>query len=151
VTREYSNEIELPADRQAVWRALTDAEELSRWLVESATVEPREGGTYHLSFDEVLELRARIEAWEPGRRLRLATELPLPGQGPIIQEYTLEGRGSVTTMRLMFDTSLSMSDAWKRTIGPTGLGAVLEGRVLGVVKDFGLIAQIRSLTMLSSL
>jgi uncharacterized protein YndB with AHSA1/START domain len=101
VTREYANEIELHADREAVWRALTDDEEMSRWLVEPATGEPREGGAYRVSFDDGLELQSQIEAWDPARRLRLATELPLPGEGPTIQEYTFEDRGSVTRVRVV--------------------------------------------------
>ena len=75
MTRTYTNEIELHADREAVWRALTDAEELSRWLVESATAEPREGGTYRLLFDDGLELRSRIEEWD-GIRVEVCSRRP---------------------------------------------------------------------------
>jgi len=95
VSREYTREIKLGAEQAGVWAALTDAEELSRWLVEVAHVEPKIGGAYSLNFGDGVELPSRIEAWEPGRRLRLS------GPGPIIQEYTLESDGDATTLRVL--------------------------------------------------
>ena len=44
-TRTQQHEIVIDAPLEAVWKAITDAEELTRWFVEEASVEPGVGGT----------------------------------------------------------------------------------------------------------
>jgi uncharacterized protein YndB with AHSA1/START domain len=43
VSREHAQEIEIRAPASAVWKALTAAEELTRWLAESAHVDSATG------------------------------------------------------------------------------------------------------------
>jgi uncharacterized protein YndB with AHSA1/START domain len=113
VSREHETEIEIRAPRDAVWRALTDADELAKWFVDSARIEPREGGAYWRSFGEGLEAEARIEAWEPERRLRLVNPPVAQPDAPekvwhlereaepMVEEYFLQARGEVTVLRVV--------------------------------------------------
>src|SRR5689334_14016537 len=68
--RALEDRIVLDASVEAVWRALTDAEELMRWFPLQATVEPGVGGTITLSWGESGAGGATIAIWEPNRRLR---------------------------------------------------------------------------------
>ena len=62
-TRTQQHEIVIDAPIEAVWKAISDAEELTRWFVEEANVEPGVGGTIEISWggDEKGE--------EPNRRM----------------------------------------------------------------------------------
>jgi len=42
----YERSVELPERPERVWRALTDAAELTRWFAEGADVDARAGGRY---------------------------------------------------------------------------------------------------------
>ncbi|HSR43367.1 MAG TPA: SRPBCC domain-containing protein [Longimicrobiales bacterium] len=64
---EIVREIDAPAE--AVWRALSDAEELRRWFPLDARVEPRPQGSIWPSWGPGCETEAPLHAWEPGRRL----------------------------------------------------------------------------------
>jgi uncharacterized protein YndB with AHSA1/START domain len=113
MSRQHETEIEIRAPREAVWRVLSDADELAKWFVDEARIEPREGGTYWRSFGEGLGSEARIDAWEPERRLRLvnapAPEPDAPEKvwhlkreaEPMVEEYFVETRGEVTVLRIV--------------------------------------------------
>ena len=114
ITRSHEHEIEIDAPIEAVWKAITEAEEITNWFAEAARVTPGEGGTYWVSWGEGQEGASRIDVWEPPRRLRTSH---LPSQGgfdpekgcstpvepetSIIVEYTLETRGGKTLLRLV--------------------------------------------------
>jgi uncharacterized protein YndB with AHSA1/START domain len=100
--RRVKKEIEISAAPEAIWKALTDAEELARWFPLSAKVTPGAGGKILLSWGPGCEGEARIDAWEPGRRLRTVegqagSEEP---KGSII-EWSIEKRGGKTLVRLV--------------------------------------------------
>jgi uncharacterized protein YndB with AHSA1/START domain len=113
-TRAFEMSLALEASREDVWRALTEAEELVRWFPMGARVTPGEGGTMVWSWGEGWEWETRIDAWEPGRLLRLIQEdarpydtqgRPLPpGQAEparIVMEFTLETHQGKTRLRLV--------------------------------------------------
>ena len=79
-TRSQEHTIEIDAPLEAVWKALTEGEELMRWYVQEAEVVPGKGGDIWVSFGEGMAGRSHIEVWEPGRHLRLS-HLPAPGGG----------------------------------------------------------------------
>jgi uncharacterized protein YndB with AHSA1/START domain len=106
-TRVQEHEVVVDAPIESVWKAITDAEELTRWFVEEATVEPGVGGTIAVSWGGAEKGKSRIEVWEPNHKLRLAlmpfkvgTAAEDP-QTPIINEYTLERRDGKTVLRLV--------------------------------------------------
>src|SRR5690242_7866721 len=101
VSREDEQEINIQASAEAIWRALTDADELKRWLVESAHVEPTVGGVYRLVFGDGLETDFRIATWQPGERLRLVSQMPTSAAEPVVEEYILEKSGSNIILRVV--------------------------------------------------
>jgi uncharacterized protein YndB with AHSA1/START domain len=82
---------EIAAPPETVWRALTEAQELSRWFAIEARVEPGEGGKIWLSWGEPVVAEWEIESWEPGRHLRAIEVRPLGAK--------LERPGTVTMTR----------------------------------------------------
>jgi len=94
------------ADADAVWRALTEGEELKRWFPLDARVTPGEGGAVWLSWGEGADWEAPIEIWEPGRHLR--TVDPPPGR--LAVDYFIEARGGETVLRIVH--SGFGADAW---------------------------------------
>jgi uncharacterized protein YndB with AHSA1/START domain len=104
-TRKQEHEIVIDAPIEAVWKAITNAEELTRWFVEAAKVEPGVGGRIWISWGGAEEGESRIEVWEPNQKLRLALK-PIemgtakPGNA-MINEYTLERRDGKTVLRFV--------------------------------------------------
>ena len=113
-TRAFRMSLDIEAPADAVWRALTDAEELARWFPNSARVTPGAGGAMVWSWDKMWDWETRIDAWEPGRLLRLVQhdarpydiqgrQLP-PGEvepASIAIEFTLETQQGKTRLRLV--------------------------------------------------
>ena len=107
-TRTIVKEIEIAAPVNAVWKALTDSQELARWFPLDARVKPGLGGSVFLSWGPDCEGEARITAWEPGHRL--ATEDP---SGAVTVEWTIEARGGKTLVRVVnsgFTTGTAAED-----------------------------------------
>src|ERR1051325_8250167 len=77
-TRSIECEIEIDAPIEEVWKALTEAEGLTRWLCDEARVTPGVGGSHWVSWGEGQAGESICEAWEPGRLLRMRN---LPGEG----------------------------------------------------------------------
>jgi uncharacterized protein YndB with AHSA1/START domain len=106
-TRKQEHEIVIDAPAESVWKAITDAEELTRWFVEAATVEPGVGGTFRISWGGAEEGASTIQVWEPNRRLRVVLApfdmgpAKYDGTTPIIDEYTIERRDGKTVLRLV--------------------------------------------------
>lgn len=101
--RTIELEIEIDADPETVWTAISDAEQLRRWFPLDADVEPGEGGSITLSWGPDTEGTAPIDLWEPGRRLRWV-EVEGEQDGEPIRvavDFTIEGRGGTTRLRLV--------------------------------------------------
>ena len=109
-------EVDLDAPPDAVWRAWTDAGELSRWFPVTAEVEPGEGGSIFLSWGPGVEGRAPITGWEPGRRLQWTEQMPPAEEGGepvrIAVEVTIEAReGGRSRLRLV-QSGFGEGDMW---------------------------------------
>ncbi len=136
--RSFETTLVLDATVEEVWRALTDAQELTNWFPLEARITPGVGGNVFLSWGSAWQGDSRIEIWEPGRRLRTVSRretaydldgVPVAPQeghaGPveIAVEYHLESRGQKTVLRLVhsgfgsdasWDDELdSISKGWK--------------------------------------
>jgi uncharacterized protein YndB with AHSA1/START domain len=114
-TREQEHSIEIDAPPEAVWRAITEAEEVIRWYVQSAEIDPRVGGTYKVSWGEGMDGVSEIVTFEPGRHFRIEHR-PMPGSppfetGPIAEEYFIETRGGKTVLRLV-TSGIPDTDDW---------------------------------------
>lgn len=112
--RAFEMALDIDASRDDVWQALTRAEELVRWFPVDARVEPGAGGSMLWSWGEGWDWATRIDAWEPGRLLRLVQEdtRPFDAQGRMVpdgeaapariaMEFTLETHRGKTRLRLV--------------------------------------------------
>ena len=79
--RGYAHRVDIAADVDKVWLALTQVENLNRWCSPAATIKARPGGLFRASVDRVIELEAHIDVYDPRRRLRLIY-LPSPELPP---------------------------------------------------------------------
>jgi len=100
--KRLKKEIEIAASPAAVWKALTDAEELARWFPLSARVTPGADGSIFLSWGPGCEGEARITGWEPQKLLRWIEQAGggAESEGATI-EWKLEQRGGTTVLRLV--------------------------------------------------
>ena len=144
---EASIDIAAPADR--VWRALTEARELTRWFPLEARVVPGVGGSMYWGWGDGWSGESRITAWEPDRRLTLVETrqgfdadgrpLTTPGNArELVVEITLESRAGTTTVRLVhsgFGTGADWDDELEGT--SNGWQCELRNLRLYVERHFG--------------
>ncbi len=109
--KRLKKEIEVAASPAAVWKALTDAEELSRWFPLSARVKPGPGGSIFASWGPDCEGEAPIVAWEPQKLLRTEQAGGVPGAEGVTVEWKLEQRGGITVVRLV-QSGFSTGGEW---------------------------------------
>lgn len=140
--RVIETEIEIAAPVEAVWKALTDAEELTRWFPLQARATPGVGGHLWFSWGAPWEGESRIEIWEPNRHLRTrdfagseaapAAEGAQSGQAApaVYVDYYLEARGGKTVLRLVHSGFGTGSDWADELFDATRLGWAYELRSL---------------------
>jgi uncharacterized protein YndB with AHSA1/START domain len=108
-TQIIEKQIDIASSAESVWEALTNAEELKRWFPLEARVDPGKGGKIRLSWGPEWEGTARIDLWEPNRRLRSIGS----GSGqPVSVEWTIETHGGKTILRLT-QSSFSSGADWE--------------------------------------
>ena len=102
-TRRREQCIEIRASVEAVWKAITDAEEIIRWYSPEAGVSLSEGGRYWVSWGEGMAGASRIARFDKNRHLRLVheSEEPTKPDEPMVEEYFLESDGEITVLRLV--------------------------------------------------
>ncbi|HEU4387061.1 MAG TPA: SRPBCC domain-containing protein [Blastocatellia bacterium] len=103
-TRSIETRLEINASVDAVWKALTDAEEITQWFSLQAAVTPGAGGSVCWTWDELVEWKSRIEIWEPRSHLRLAYDRPATTESPSAQlamDFYLEGQSGRSVLRLV--------------------------------------------------
>lgn len=129
-TIEKTLEIKAPPD--AVWKALTDADELVRWFPLKASTEPRVGGRIWMSWDGVFEGEHQIKIFEPGRHLQTSWS-PMTKDDQRTTElsvdYHLEGQGGGTVLRLVH-SGFGRGAAWDEEYDGIDTGWTFELRSL---------------------
>jgi uncharacterized protein YndB with AHSA1/START domain len=98
MSRSVVKEVFIAAPPDEVWRALTDARELTQWFPVEARVTPGLGGSIWISWGDGASGEAPITAWEPGRRFEWTEE-----RGPVklAVDFRLEPRDNGTVVRLV--------------------------------------------------
>lgn len=100
--KRVRKEIEIAASPAAVWKALTDGEELARWFPLSARVTPGVEGSIFVSWGPDFEGEGRITAWEPEKLLRWIQQAgEIAGPEGITIEFKIEQRRGSTIVRLV--------------------------------------------------
>jgi uncharacterized protein YndB with AHSA1/START domain len=112
-TRALHAEVEINAPVEAVWKALTDAEELARWFPLEAGANPN--GTLWMCWRNEFKWESRIEIFAPPEHLRMIPVESLSGEQqdqetekrdvtlsePTVTDFHLEARGGRTVLRLV--------------------------------------------------
>jgi uncharacterized protein YndB with AHSA1/START domain len=101
--RSHETSIEIDVPIEEVWKAITEAEAISRWFAPKMTVEPGVGGFVLADWGPGLEWKTTIEVWEPNHHLRLVeTRDRVMSAAPVqeslepcrlVQDYYLEAAG----------------------------------------------------------
>jgi uncharacterized protein YndB with AHSA1/START domain len=124
--RGYAHRVDIVADAEQVWRALTEPECLARWCSPGAQIRAHKGGLFRASVDRVTELEAHIDIFEPARRLRLiylpSQSLP-PTDTPIVDDFIIDAKGSPegTILRLL-GSGIPATEEWNRQYQRLKLG-----------------------------
>jgi uncharacterized protein YndB with AHSA1/START domain len=112
--RGYAHRVDIRADANRVWQALTDVGQLRAWCSPDADMRARHGGLFRASVDRVSEFEAHIDVFEPQRRLRLmylpSRTLP-PADTVMVDDFILEPRPGGTIVRLL-GSGVPVSTEW---------------------------------------
>lgn len=143
-TRSHEHRLEISASPEAVWKAITDAQELVRWFPLAAESTPGAGGEIVYRWG-ALSGRCRILAWEPPRHLKTSwMEAPEPAAGAagfpvtsaasaaravVCVDWTLEGTGNTTHLRLVH-SGFGRDADWDKEFDGTSRGWVFELQAL---------------------
>lgn len=100
-TRKIEKSVRIRADADAVWKALTEGEEIARWFAPEARVKPGVGGSIFVSWGPDMAVEEKIVLWEPPRHFRYAFGIHAPSGVPLYVDYIIEGDGGETTLRLV--------------------------------------------------
>lgn len=92
-TRAHKEKIQVDAELDEVWAAISSRDALKSWLIVDGEFASHIGGVFDLSLRDNSKLAGRIDVYLPNRRLRAVilpdeSEGPLPS-GPITVEYAL--------------------------------------------------------------
>ena len=132
-TRSVDAEIEINAPLEAVWKALTDTEELARWFPLEAGKNP--DGTLWMAWRNEFRWDSRIEITAPPRHFRYVTVESLAGEQhegktsqpnttqvePTATDFYLETRGGKTVVRLVH-SGFSAAAEWEALYDGTKRG-----------------------------
>src|SRR6202048_3033495 len=114
--RGYAHRVDIAADAEKVWLALTKSEHLKLWCSPAADIKARAGGLFRASVDRVIELEAHIDVFEPGRRLRLiylpSQSLP-PADDPLVDDFILDAKEPGTILRLL-GSGIPATEEWNK-------------------------------------
>ena len=135
-TRSTQATLEIAAQPDVVWRALTDPTEIVRWFSLTAEVEDHPGGTITWRWEDMYVWPNRIEIWEPLRHLRLAyvqesaTAPRLPATEvrsghELVVDFHLESVGGGTMLRLVH-SGFGRDASWDNEFDGVRRGWIVE-------------------------
>lgn len=132
-TRSFEMQLEINSPPEAVWKALTEAHELTRWFPLNARVKPGVGGSVWTSWGPPYEGESRIEIWEPNRHLRTGWPTweaqPDAERQRLAVDYHLKGRAGRTMLRLVH-SGFGKDAKWDREYDGVSRGWAFELRGL---------------------
>jgi uncharacterized protein YndB with AHSA1/START domain len=114
-TRGYAHRVDIHADSQRVWIALTEPAHLTRWCAPDAYIKPKAGGSFRASVDRVTELEAHIDVFDVGRRMRLiflpSAALPA-AESAIVTDFILEAQPNGETILRVLGSGVPAGADW---------------------------------------
>jgi len=97
-------QFEVVAPVEAVWKAITDGQELTCWFCQQATCETGAGGQQHIDLGGGAQATTVITIWEPNRHLRTEAVSPQrqnPADVPYAIDWYLEHDRGTTKIRMV--------------------------------------------------
>ena len=124
-------DLDIDADVEAVWQAISEGEEIARWFAPQAKSQPGEGGSIWMSWDGSYEGELLIRKWLPNQHLQTSWRVKPPdGEAvELLVDYHLEGRGGGTRLRLVHSGFHSTED-WDDIVDSHRRGWAVELRSL---------------------
>jgi uncharacterized protein YndB with AHSA1/START domain len=118
-----SHEIEIDAPADAVWKAISTGEGLSRWYAEEARIDPRVGGEHWISWGEGQDIGNTNLKWEPGKHLQIGDpdHATATGFQAMVIDFEIETRGGKTILKLV-QSGLPTGPEWDSMDDGTDLG-----------------------------
>lgn len=117
--RTIEVEVRIEAPVEAVWKALTDASELSRWFPPVAEGKPGLGEPLLLSWGPEMQWHTTVAAWEPGKHLlwrdTSSPEFPgttQPPAAPMAVDWTLEAAAGGQVVVRLVQSGFGEGQAW---------------------------------------
>lgn len=114
-TRGYAHRVDIAADSDRVWSALTEPVHLTRWCAPDAYIRPQAGGSFRASVDRVTELEAHIDVFDRGRRMRLIflpSEALPAADTAIVTDFILEAQPNGTTILRVLGSGVPGNPEW---------------------------------------
>jgi len=107
-SRSYEKNFEVAAPVEAVWKAITEGEELTRWFCKEAHCEAGPGGKMHIDWGGGAKVTQVVVVWQPNVHLRTEALRLISGQAsatkpaePYATDWFLEHQGGVTHVRMV--------------------------------------------------
>lgn len=102
----------IDADAAAVWRAITQPEEIKRWFPLDARGEGVDGGTIEVTWGEDAWWPTKLTTPEPGTHARFVDESTVEHGGSVLyMDYHLESEGGSTVVRFVH-SGFGNEDRW---------------------------------------
>jgi uncharacterized protein YndB with AHSA1/START domain len=112
--RTIEQELLIAADPDAVWKALTEGDEIMRWFAIDARSDPRPGGVVQLRWNENNAYEdCEIVEWDPQSRLTLTWRTSIDPDRNLPLEFRLQRTDGGTLLRMVhsgFLTDASWDD-----------------------------------------
>jgi uncharacterized protein YndB with AHSA1/START domain len=106
--RSYEKKFEVAAPPEAIWKAITEGDELIRWFCLHASCELGPGGKQHIDWGGGAKATATIVTWQPNAHLRTEADRPDLSQPapddpaePYAIDWYLEADGGTTRVRMV--------------------------------------------------
>ena len=130
--RHQRHEIEIAADAESVWKAVSEAEELTRWFVEDAEVEPGEGGKQKIDWGQGVAMEATHLIWRPGQHLRVGHPdgAERGGWDAVVVDFEIEPGDEGRTKLRIVQSNLPQGEEWDGAYDGTEVGWRMFARSL---------------------
>lgn len=126
--RQIDTSIDIRASPEAVWKALTEADEIARWFALTAETVPGVGGSINLHWGAEVNWPTTIRVWDPPRHVRVEDHYPVikslakGERAELFIDYFIEPlAGGMTRLRVVHSGFDSHTD-WNGLYDSTGCG-----------------------------
>jgi uncharacterized protein YndB with AHSA1/START domain len=130
--RKVDVKLDINAKKEDIWSAITEGEEMQRWLAPKVKVAPGEGGSIFISWGAGAEGTAKIDVWKPGEHLRTVADPSKPtlqaleasgytGPTDMVIDWLIETKDGMTTLRLV-QSGFGDSSDWDHEYNGTNIG-----------------------------